>query len=83
MKTYKAGEKLTSSVNVPEAITSKGGLNGGMLVSGSVAQADCFIEEMGKQKRGMFLVEGKNGKGVVKWSLSSGGKAIRFTCERL
>lgn len=77
MKEYTSGQEIVSGVRAPEAFTSRGGVNGGMLISGSISQANSFCEAMGG-RRGAFRVVGKNGTGIIRWKATNGGGGIRF-----
>ena len=59
MKVYTSGQEISAGVRAPEAFTSRGGLNGGMLISGSIAQTNSFCQQMGGRK-GAFRVVGKH-----------------------
>lgn len=77
MKVYTSGQEIVSGVRAPEAFTSRGGVNGGMLISGSISQTNRFCDEMGGRK-GAFRVVGKNGDGVIRWKATGGGGGVRF-----
>ena len=77
MKVYTSGQEIVAGVRAPEAFTSRGGLNGGMLISGSIAQTNSFCQQMGGRK-GAFRVVGKNGTGIIRWKATGGSGGIRF-----